>query len=170
MELMEIALSLGTNMGDRLANLRGACARIEALPDTRVIARSRIYETAPVGVKPVYRDMAYLNAVLIIETELPVEAVSDRIHAIEADMGRVRGDDRFAPRPIDIDILYAGREIRDEDSLTLPHPRWAERRFVLQPLADVRPDMILPGHSQRVTDLLANLGGENDVVPFTADW
>ncbi len=167
---MEIALSLGTNLGDRLANLRGACARIGALPDTRVIARSRIYETAPVGVKPQYQDMTYLNAVLVVETQLPVETVSDRIHAIEAEMGRVRGDDRFAPRPIDIDILYAGREIRDDDSLTLPHPRWAERRFVLQPLADVRPGMVLPGYTQRVIDLLANLGGESDVVPFTADW
>ncbi len=167
---MEIALSLGTNMGDRLANLREACARIEVLPDTRVVARSRIYETAPVGVKPQYQDMAYLNAVLVVETQLPVETVSDRIHAIEAEMGRVRGDDRFAPRPIDIDILYAGREIRDDDSLTLPHPRWADRRFVLQPLADVRPGMVLPGYTQRVIDLLANLGGESDVVPFTADW
>ncbi len=85
-------------------------------------------------------------------------------------MGRVRGDDRFAPRPIDIDILYADREIRDEASLTLPHPRWAARRFVLEPLADVRPDSILPGYTQRVIDLLANLGGENDVTPFSANW
>ncbi len=167
---MEIALSLGANLGDRLANLRVACERIDALPDTRVVARSRIYETVPVGVKPLYRDMAYLNAVLVIETQLPVESVSDRIHAIEADMGRVRGDDRFAPRPIDIDILYAGREIRDEPSLTLPHPRWAQRRFVLQPLADVRPDMILPGFSKRVSELLANLGGESDVKFLNAEW
>ncbi len=167
---MEIALSLGTNLGNRLANLRGACARIGALPGTRVVARSRIYETVPVGVNPKYKDMAYLNAVLIIETDLPVDAVSDRIHAIEAQMGRVRGDDRFEPRPIDIDILYADREIRDEASLTLPHPRWAARRFVLEPLADVRPDSILPGYTQRVIDLLANLGGENDVTPFSANW
>lgn len=167
---MEVALSLGTNMGDRMAHLRAACARIDALPETRVVARSRIYETAPVGVKPQYQDMAYLNAVLIIETELPVETVSDRIHAIEAAMGRVRGDDRFAPRPIDIDILYAGDEIRDAASLTLPHPRWAERRFVLQPLADVRPDMILPGYANPVRNLLAAMGDERDVVPINAAW
>lgn len=167
---MEIALSLGSNLGDRLANLRGACARIAALPGTRVVARSRIYETAPVGVKPQYKDMAYLNAVLIIETELPVEAVSDRMHAIEADMGRVRGNDRFAPRLIDIDILYAGREIRETDSLTLPHPRWAERRFVLQPLADMRPDLLLPGYTQCVSDVLAAMGEKSDVIAIGADW
>jgi 2-amino-4-hydroxy-6-hydroxymethyldihydropteridine diphosphokinase len=167
---MEIALSLGTNLGDRLANLHEAAKRIATLPGTRIIARSRLYETAPVGVKPQYQDMAYLNAVLIIETELPVETISDWIHAIEAAMGRVRGDDRFAPRPIDIDILYAGREIRDSESLTLPHPRWAQRRFVLQPLADVRPGMILPGYAKPVSELLANLGGESDVVPYHTDW
>ena len=167
---MEIAFSLGTNLGDRLANLRGAGVRIAALPTTRVVARSRIYETAPVGVKPQYQNMAYLNAVLVIETELRVETVSEQIHAIEAEMGRVRGDDRFAPRPIDIDILYAGREIRDTDSLTLPHPRWAQRRSVLQPLADVRADMILPGYAQRVCELLANLGGESEVVSLVESW
>jgi len=167
---MEIAFSLGSNLGDRLANLRSAVARIRAFPDTRVIARSCIYETAPVGVKPQYRDMAYLNAVIIIATELPVDIVSDRIHAIEAEMGRVRGDDRFAPRPIDIDILYADGEIRDDDSLTLPHPRWTERRFVLQPLADVRPDMTLPGCSQRVIELLDQLADEGDIVQLNETW
>jgi len=169
--MMEIGFSLGTNLGDRLANLREAAARLAALPGTTILARSRIYETAPVGVKPQYRDMAYLNAVLIISTGLPVEEVSLRIHAIETDMGRVRTDDRFAPRPIDIDILYAGGDIRDDDDLTLPHPRWAERRFVVQPLADVRPGLIVPGCRQTVARILATLPGtSSEVVPFADTW
>lgn len=167
---MEIAFSLGTNMGDRPANLRDACTRLAALPATTIIARSRIYETAPVGVKPQYRDMPYLNAVIVIETALPVDQVSDRIHTIEKEMGRIRGDDRFAPRPIDIDILYAGDIIRYEESLTLPHPRWAQRRFVLQPLADVRPELLLPGCDQRVSELLSALPDAEAVVACDASW
>ena len=169
--MMEIGFSLGTNLGDRLANLRGAADRIQAFPDTTILARSRIYETAPVGVKPQYRDMAYLNAVLIISTGLPVEEVSLRIHAIEADMGRVRTGDRFAPRPIDIDILYAGNDIRNDDDLTLPHPRWADRRFVVQPLADVRPDLTFPGDRLSVARILSSMpGAADDVVPIADSW
>jgi len=167
---MEIALSLGTNLGDRLAHLREAALRISNLPKTTIVAKSRIYETVPVGVKPQYQDMAYLNSVVIIDTEIPVEAISNHIHAIESAMGRIRTEDRFAPRPIDIDILYADNQTRDETALTLPHPRWAQRRFVLQPLADVRPNRILPGYAQCVSELLAHLGGENDVLPLDAEW
>jgi 2-amino-4-hydroxy-6-hydroxymethyldihydropteridine diphosphokinase len=169
--MMEIGFSLGTNLGDRLANLREAASRIAAFPGTTILARSRIYETAPVGVKPQYRDMAYLNAVLIIGTGLPVEEVSRRIHAIETDMGRVRTGDRFAPRPIDIDILSAGSDIRDDDDLTLPHPRWAERRFVVQPLADVRPDLTFPGDRLSVARILSSLPGSvDDVAPIADSW
>lgn len=169
--MMEIGFSLGSNLGDRLANLREAADRIQAFPGTAILARSRVYETAPVGVKPQYRDLAYLNAVLIVATDLPVEEVSLRIHAIETDMGRVRTEDRFAPRPIDIDILYAGGDIRDDDSLTLPHPRWAERRFVVQPLADVRPNLVIPGYGQTVARILAALpGSAAEVTPVADPW
>ncbi len=168
---MEAGLSLGTNQGDRLANLRDAAARLAALPGTTITARSRIYMTAPVGVKPQYRHLAYLNGVLIIETGLCTDTLSSRIHAIEADMGRVRTDDRFAPRPIDIDILYAGTDIREDDDLTLPHPRWAERRFVVQPLADVRPGLTFPGDRLSVAAILASLPGPAaDVVPVPGSW
>jgi 2-amino-4-hydroxy-6-hydroxymethyldihydropteridine diphosphokinase len=168
--MIEIAFSLGTNLGDRLTNLREAVNQIDALNDTTVIAKSNIYETAPIGVKPQYADMAYLNAVIIAETRLSVDDISDRTHEIEAKMGRIRTEDRFAPRPIDIDILYAGNEIRDDDLLTLPHPRWAERAFVLQPLSDVRPYLVLPGSNQTVTDILANIGEKNGVTLFKTDW
>lgn len=169
--MIEAGLSLGTNLGDRLANLRNAANRINAFPGMTILARSRIYESAPVGVKPQYLHLNYLNAVLIIATEMDVNSLSTRVHTIEADMGRVRTADRFAPRPIDIDILYAGDEIRNEDDLTLPHPRWAERRFVIQPLADVRPGFIFPGSNQTVEQILSSLPGPADeVTPVTDSW
>lgn len=168
--MMEVGLSIGSNLGDRLNHLRKAAHYIMTLPVTTIIARSRIYETAPVGVKPEYRNLAYLNAIILISTALPLDDLSVQLHAIEAAMGRIRTDDRFAPRPIDIDILYAGNTIRNDDELTLPHPRWAERRFVLQPLADVRPDMIFPGDQQTVTAILTGLPGESDVIPLPDSW
>lgn len=163
---MEIALSLGSNLGDRMNHLRDACKRLAALPETTITKCSPVYETAPVGVKPQYRDMPYLNAVILIETQLPVDALSTRIHRFEAAMGRIRSDDRFAPRPIDIDILYAGDHIRNDETLTLPHPRWAQRRFVLQPLADVRPERVLPGYQQTVRERLDALDDDHAVNVF----
>lgn len=169
-EMLETGLSLGTNLGSRIDNLRDAAARIAAIPDTTIIARSRIYETAPVGVKPEYKHLAYLNAVIIVNTSLPIELLSDKLHAIEADMGRVRTEDRFAPRPIDIDILYAGSDIRDDDTLTLPHPRWAERRFVVQPLTDVRPDLMFPESRQTVNQVLLLLPKSSDITCTEETW
>jgi len=168
--MIEAGLSLGTNLGDRLGNLRAAATHIAALPHTTLIARSGIYETAPVGVRPEYRHLAYLNAVLIIATGLTPDALSGHIHAIETLMGRVRTTDRFAPRVIDIDILYAGDQILDDDALTLPHPRWSQRRFVMQPLADVRPDLILPRAGQSVASLLARHTGSDAVTPYPESW
>ena len=170
---MDVGLSLGSNLGDRLATLREARRQIGALPDVREIACSPVYETEPVGVRPEYHALAYLNVVIILDSTGSVDALSDALHAIEAAMGRVREDDRFAPRPIDIDILYAGEVFSDRDDLTLPHPRWAERRFVVQPLADVRPDLVLPGTVHRVRDILAALPPAPAVrrhTPNDADW
>ena len=161
---IEAGLSLGGNLGDRIANLRGAVARIAVLPATTLLACSPIYETAPVGVKPEYSHLAYLNAVVIIRTALAIRDLSGRLHAIEAAMGRIRTSDRFAPRPIDIDILYAGGHVSDEADLTLPHPRWAARRFVLQPLADVRPGLVFPGTRETVAEVLRRLPGDDGIT------
>ena len=92
---------------------------------------------------------------------MELTAFSDAIHKIEADMGRVRGEDRNAPRTIDIDILYAGNITRSDGILDLPHPKWAHRRFVLQPLADVRPFLHLPGESRVISDILKALPPSN---------
>jgi len=169
--MIEIGLSLGTNLGNRIANLRNAAEQLSQLPKTAIIARSRIYETKPVGVQPQHQGLAYLNAVLIISTELNIDGFSNRMHAIETAMGRIRSEDRFAPRTIDIDMLYAGNDRRENRDLTLPHPHWAKRRFVVQPLADVRPALRLPGINRTVVDVLATLPEPtSDVVMVEATW
>jgi 2-amino-4-hydroxy-6-hydroxymethyldihydropteridine diphosphokinase len=163
-EKIEAGLSLGSNEGDRLAYLRNAVKAISDTKELRITGLSPIYETEPVGVKPEYQDMPYLNAVVIVETFLTPDKLSRIIHEIESRQGRIRTDDRFAPRTIDIDILYAGNTICEEPDLTLPHPRWAQRRFVLQPLADLRPTLRIPGSTQTVAALLAAMPAGSEAV------
>lgn len=158
---MEIGLSLGSNLNHRLENLREATNRIGSLPGTRVLAKAPVYETEPVGVKQEYATLHYLNTVVIIETDMALADLSNAIHQIEADMGRIRTEDRNAPRAIDIDVLYAGEIERADGILDLPHPRWAQRRFVVQPLADVRPHLRLPGEPRRVSEILKSLPATN---------
>jgi 2-amino-4-hydroxy-6-hydroxymethyldihydropteridine diphosphokinase len=169
--MSEIAFSLGSNLGDRLANLREARRRIFAAPDARPAAQSPVYETEPVGVKPEYRDLRFLNAVLAVESDRPAEDWLETAAAIEREMGRARTADRCAPRPIDIDILYAGGRVLDGARLTVPHPRWAERRFVVRPLADIRPDLVLPGGARTVAEVLAALPDPPESVRlFAREW
>ena len=158
---MEIGLGLGSNLDHRLDYLREAVHRIAALPETHVLAKAPIYETEPVDVKPEYKPLEYLNTVIIIESTMALPALSDAVHKIEADMGRVRTEDRNAPRPIDIDILYAGNVSQADGILDLPHPKWAHRRFVLQPLSDVRPFLRLPGEPRPVSEVLKGLPPAN---------
>jgi len=167
---VEYGLSLGSNLGNRLATLQTTRDRIAQLSGVSNVETSAIYETAPVGVRPEYKDLAFLNAVLIVTATLSPDAMSTAVHAIEDDLGRVRTEDRFAPRPIDIDILYAGDTMMDDEDLTLPHPRWAERRFVAQPLADVRPDLVFPGDQKSVREVLDSLPLEPKVSRFASDW
>ncbi len=157
---MEYGLSLGSNLRDRVAQL----------PGVSTVEASAVYETEPVGVRPEYEDQPYLNAVLAVISTAHPNAMSEAVHAIEADLGRVRTEDRFAPRPIDIDILYAGDTMMEDEDLTLPHPRWAERRFVVQPLADIRPRLVFPGDHQTVRDVLRALPAEPAATRFTAEW
>lgn len=158
---MEIGLSLGSNLDQRLEHLREATSRITALPGTHILAKAPIYETEPVDVKEEYRHLEYLNTVIIIESDMELGAFSDAIHQIETDMGRVRTEDRNAPRVIDIDVLYAGNIQRRDGILDLPHPNWAHRRFVVQPLADVRPFLRLPGDPRQVSEILKSLPPAN---------
>lgn len=167
---MELILSLGSNLGDRLAHLRAARDGIARVPGVRVVAQAPVYETEPVGVKPEYQHLKYLNTVLVVESARPVEEVHRELARLETAAGRVRGEDRFAPRTLDIDILFAGDTRSETDQLTLPHPRWARRRFVVQPLSDVRPGLPIPGTRETVRDVLAQLPPGETLALFSRAW
>ena len=167
---MEVILSLGSNLGDRRAHLIAARAALAALPGTRLVACAPLYETEPVDAPADDDRRLYLNTVLVLESALEPEAFSEAMHAIEARLGRVRGPERHAPRPIDIDLVAFGDLRRDTPSLRLPHPEAARRRFVLQPLADVRPGLRLPGQSRTVRELLAALPTTPAVALAGEQW
>ena len=153
---MRAGLALGSNLGDRLAQLRLARARILALPGVSgPDLGSRVYETEPVGSGP--DAGAYLNAVLEVEYAGQPITLLDELQRIEADAGRPSKRPRNAPRTLDLDLLYAGNLVLSNDEVVIPHPRLHLRRFVLTPLADVRPDLILPGQHHTVAELLARL-------------
>ncbi len=154
---MEHGVSLGSNLGDRLAWLQQARDCIGALTGVRVLAQSAVYETEPVAMESAYRQDFFLNAVLIADTEMDPLDFARHLHDLEDRLGRVRQADRNAPRVIDLDMIYADGLQRDDPELTLPHPRWAERRFVVQPLAEVRPKLQLPGAARCVAETLLAL-------------
>jgi 2-amino-4-hydroxy-6-hydroxymethyldihydropteridine diphosphokinase len=145
-----VVLALGSNVGDRLANLQRGVDVVCAGPGLDDVATSPVYETAPVG-GPAQPD--YLNAVLAAVTSLSPRAVLDRARAAETALHRVRGQ-RWGPRTLDVDVIVYGNEVSGDPELTLPHPRAYERAFVLAPWHDVDPDAEIPGRG-RVADLLA---------------
>jgi 2-amino-4-hydroxy-6-hydroxymethyldihydropteridine diphosphokinase len=126
-------LGLGANLGDRLAALQSAVDGLAAHDGVRVVAVSAVYETAPVGGPP---QPDYLNAVVAIETDLDAHALLGIAQELEAAAQRTRAE-RWGPRTLDVDLLLVGDEVIDEPDLVLPHPRMAERGFVLAPLGDV---------------------------------
>lgn len=168
--LLEVGLSLGSNLGDRVATLAHAKKRIGALDGVKIVAASSLYETEPVGVKPEFQHLKFINAVLVLKTRLPVTELHTHLEEIEHELGRVRVEDKYAPRALDIDVLYAGEIVSDRPQLTLPHPRWAQRRFVLAPLAEIRGDLVLPGADQTVRQHLAALPAGEAVRLFPAGW
>jgi 2-amino-4-hydroxy-6-hydroxymethyldihydropteridine diphosphokinase len=167
---MEIGFSLGSNLYNRKRLLMQAKNLLLSAPRTRFVDQSPIYETTPIGVKPEYQDMAYLNSVVIVESELPLESWMSYIGKIEKMLGRERSEDRNAPRSIDIDIIYAGDQIIDSGGMEVPHPRWAERRFVVQPLSDVRPAMVLPENRKPVCEILQSLPPDSGLSIFDERW
>jgi len=141
-------IGLGTNLGDRELNLRRALARLEELGSVRA---SSFRETDPVGVIDQPR---FLNAAAELETELPPRELLERLLEIERELGRERATERrWGPRVIDLDLLLSGQEAIDEPGLTVPHPRLAHRRFVLEPLCELNEDLTLPDGT-RIRDLL----------------
>ena len=147
--MKRIYLSLGSNVGDREGNLRSAVERLAA-GDVRVLRTSRIYETEPVD----YRDQAwFLNQVVEAETALFPMQLLTRIGRVERELGRVRTV-RNGPRTIDIDILFYAAAIVNTARLEIPHPRMAERLFVLAPLAELAPDLRHPVTHRSVRQML----------------
>jgi 2-amino-4-hydroxy-6-hydroxymethyldihydropteridine diphosphokinase len=142
-------LSLGSNLGNREANLRDAIARLGSLGT--VVATSSFYETEPVD----FLDQPwFLNCVVLLETDLSPQTVLQRLLESERAMGRERRQPK-GPRLIDIDILLFGDEVIHEPGLTIPHPALHERRFVLEPLVEIAPDVIHPVLKNTSSELLA---------------
>ena len=157
-----VYLALGTNLGDRLANLTSA---IQALPPTlQPLAASRVYETPPWG----YLDQpAFLNQVVQAQTELAPLDLLSWLKRLESDLGRQPGL-RYGPRLIDLDILLYDDLQLETPTLTIPHPRLGERAFVLVPLADLAPDLRPAGMGQAVSEMLAGLD-RTGIELFEAD-
>ncbi|RJK96032.1 2-amino-4-hydroxy-6-hydroxymethyldihydropteridine diphosphokinase [Vallicoccus soli] len=155
------AFGLGSNLGEREEALQGAVDALLESPEIHAAGVSPVYETAPVG-GPDQAD--YLNAVLVVDTTLPPRALLERAHAVEEAYGRDRArEERWGPRPLDIDVLAVGDQVvtgggDGAGGLVLPHPRAAERGFVLAPWADVDPGFRLPG-SRTVRELLDEVAG-----------
>jgi 2-amino-4-hydroxy-6-hydroxymethyldihydropteridine diphosphokinase len=164
-------IGIGSNLGDRAAHYREAIQRLAALPDTRVIRQSSIYETEPVG------DIKgpFLNGVVEVETEMPADALMRRLLAIERAMGRRRiarkpsAHRKYQPRAIDLDLLFFNKEVAETRLLVLPHPRLHERRFVLAPMAELAPALIHPKLNASISDLLAGLKSPYRVTLARAD-
>jgi len=143
-------VGLGSNLGDRRELIREALKRMGRIDGVRVRKRSRIIETEPVGVTGQPR---YLNAVAEVETRLEPAPFLRKLRAVERSLGRVRHE-RWGPRTIDLDLLLWGDRSVTSRSLTVPHPRMAERRFVLGPLAELCPGRRVPGTGRTVRGLL----------------
>ena len=145
-------VGLGSNVGDRRGTIEQAVERLETKDGIEVVAVSTLRETEPVGVLDQPR---FLNGAVAVETLLSPRELLDALLEIEGALGRVRRE-RWGPRTIDLDLLVYGGEVVDEPGLRVPHPRLHERRFALEPLAELDPRLVVPGVGS-VTELLAAL-------------
>jgi 2-amino-4-hydroxy-6-hydroxymethyldihydropteridine diphosphokinase len=162
----EAWIGLGSNLGDRRAHLRAAVAALERLG--KLTGVSSLYETEPVG----YKDQgAFLNAVAGLETAMPARALMAELLRIEAEQGRIR-DRRDGPRTLDLDLLLYNGSIIAEPELEVPHPRLHLRRFVLEPLCELAPDLRHPGLNRTVRQMLEETTDQSEVARVQAypDW
>ena len=136
-------IGIGANLGDARANVDDAVARLGLLPQSRLLRTSPYYRSAPIDSS----GDDYVNAVAAIDTRLSAEDLLVALHGIEADHGRERPY-RNAPRTLDLDLLLYGDAVIDTATLTVPHPRMLERAFVLRPLLDIAPAIVVPGHGR----------------------
>src|SRR6266540_4754080 len=166
---MRTAVALGSNLDDRLENLRAARQQICNLANIQPpILSSAIYETDPVDCEPGAPE--FLNAVVEFGYDGDPRELLKKLESVEAALGRPREHARSVSRKIDIDLLYVGDTRINDRELELPHPRMHLRKFVLQPLADIRPELILPRQSKTVRELFAQLNDPCNVVRLRNDW
>ncbi len=157
MAMAHVFLGLGSNEGDRFANLSAAVKRLAQLPQTHVLQMAMIRETQPVGLP---EQEPFLNTVVEIDTQLEPKPLLKAIKEVERVMGRCPGGPRWGPRPIDIDILlYEQRQFQEAD-LTIPHAQMQHRRFVLEPLAELAPKLRYPSTGHTIAEMLAQLPQE----------
>jgi 2-amino-4-hydroxy-6-hydroxymethyldihydropteridine diphosphokinase len=135
-------IGLGANLGDREATLRRALDLLAEEPGIEVLGVSSFRETEPVGLRDQPR---FVNAAAALETDLPARELLERLLAVERMLGRTRGGPRFGPRTVDLDLLLYEDDVIVEPGLDVPHPRLHERRFALEPLLELDPDLVAPG-------------------------
>ena len=166
---MRTAVGLGSNLGDRVGNLRAARKAILGLSTVKPpILCSPIYETDPVDCER--GAQKFLNAVVEFDYEGDPANLLEQLSRIEEGLGRKRDHAKKLSRTIDIDLLYCGSRKIEDERMQLPHPRMQLRKFVLQPLADIRPDLILRGQKKTVSELLKELGKSGEVIRFAESW
>src|SRR5215469_13507581 len=166
---MRTAVALGSNVGDRLENLQAARKAIFDLVNVKAPAlSSAVYETDPIGCEP--EAGKFLNAVVEFEYADDPARLLEQLIQIEEVFGRKPDHPKNVSRTIDIDLLYCGDQRINDERLQLPHPRLHSRAFVLRPLADIRPDLILPGQNKSIRDLLAECEQSDEVIRFAEGW
>jgi len=150
----KVYLGIGSNLGDRRANISNALSMLEETDGIAVKTVSSCYETEPVG--PVTAQNDFYNVVAEIETTLGPHELLARANAVEHALGRVRGE-RWGPRTIDIDVLLWDEQVIDEEGLSVPHPEMARRAFVLFPLAEIAPGVVHPTARKTIAELASQL-------------
>ena len=166
---LKTVIALGSNLGDRLAQMTAARDFVLSMHEgSQAPLCSGLYETDPVDCAP--GADPFLNAVMEIETSLAPHACLASLQKFEQNAGRAEVRESNSPRKIDLDLLYMGDLCSDTPALQLPHPRMIQRRFVLQPLADIRPDLVLPEAGDSTASLLARLPAAPAVRLVASHW
>lgn len=166
---MRTAIALGSNVGDRFEAITRARDAVLAIPGiSGPLLCSSLYETEPVDAPA--GSEAFLNAVMEVEFTGSLDSLLSALQSIESEMGRPSQRAVNAPRVIDLDILYAANALRASPRLVLPHPRLHQRRFVLAPLAEILPNLRLPGFENTISDLLNTLRDEAAVERAKQQW
>ncbi len=148
---MSIAyVALGANLGDPVNTIKSAIEMLKSLSNSRLVASSSLYRTAPMGL---HNQPDFINAVVALDTQLTPAALLQQLFTVEAEFGRIRNV-KNAPRTLDLDLLLHGHSVSNDPQLTLPHPRMHRRAFVLAPLAEIAPEVSIPGYGA-ISDMLA---------------